>query len=120
MRLSWLVDNMREKRDAWRKFGVRLMATGAALAFSVWANVRGHPEQDLPLWPAWTFAALCCAGLGLTIAARLRPEALRAGVEMQRSSGSTDNDAIWTAVAIVVVVIAITALFWVLMGLSAI
>ena len=39
---------------------------------------------------------------------------------MQRSSGSTDNDVLWAAVAIVVIVAAITALFWVLMGWSAI
>jgi len=61
-----LVENMSQERDAWRKFGVRLMVAAGALAFSVWATVRGHPEQDLPLWPAWIFAALSGIGLGLT------------------------------------------------------
>lgn len=78
MRMRGLVDNMSQERDAWRKFGMRLMAAGAALAFSVWATVRGHPEQDLPFWPAWVFAAIGCVGLGLTVATVLQLPPFRA------------------------------------------
>jgi hypothetical protein len=78
MRLRCLVEDMPRERDAWRKFGARLMAVGGALAFSVWATVRGHPEQDLPLWPAWVFAAIGCLGLGLTVATLLHLPPFRA------------------------------------------
>lgn len=64
--LRRLVEDMPQECDAWRKVGIGFMAIGGALAFSVWATVRSHPEQDLPLWPAWIFAALACLGLLLT------------------------------------------------------
>ena len=78
MRLRELVENMRQEPDAWRKFGVRLMVAAGLLGFCVWATVRGHPEQDLPLWPAWIFSALSSLGLGLTIATVLHLGPFRA------------------------------------------
>ena len=75
-----LVENMSQERDAWHKFGVRLMLVAAALAISVWATVRGHPEQDLPLWPAWIFAALSSLGLGITVATALQLGRFRASM----------------------------------------
>jgi hypothetical protein len=71
IRLLRLVESMQQECDAWRKFAIGLMVVGGALAFSVWATVRDHPEQDLPLWPAWIFAALGGVGLVLTVATLL-------------------------------------------------
>ncbi len=78
MRLRRLVQNMALERDGWRKFGVGLMAIGGALAFSVWATIRSHPQQDLPYWPAWIFAALGFVGLFLTVATLLHVPPFRA------------------------------------------
>ena len=82
MSLRQLVENMPQERAAWHKFGVRLMAVAAALAFSVWATVRCHPERDLPLWPAYIFAALSCVELGLSIATTLHLPPFRASSSM--------------------------------------
>jgi hypothetical protein len=58
-----LVDEMPEQRRVWRTFGVRLFLIAGAFAFSIWATVRSHPEQDLPLWPAWLFGAVAVIGV---------------------------------------------------------
>jgi len=76
--LQYLVENVGQERDAWGKFGIRLMVVAGLLGFCVWATVRGHPEQDLPLWPAWIFAALTGLGFGLTIATVLHLGPFRA------------------------------------------
>ena len=67
-----LIEDMPQECRSWRNFGLGLAAFCAANAFMVWATVRTYPEQDLPLWPAWIFAALGCAGLVLTVATVLR------------------------------------------------
>jgi len=69
--LRCLIEEMPQECKAWRKFGLGLAAFGSAFAFMVWSTVRSHPEQDLPLWPAWIFAALGCVGLVLTVATLL-------------------------------------------------
>lgn len=83
----WLprfVKAMPDERDAWRKFGLGLLTAGCALTFSVWATVRDHPQQDLPLWPAWVFAALGCIGLLLTVATLLHLPPFRASRSHRR------------------------------------
>jgi hypothetical protein len=67
VRLRYLIEDMPEARDAWRTFGIRLAAISGAFALSVWLTVRRHPEQDLPLWPAWIFAAITCVGVVLAV-----------------------------------------------------
>jgi hypothetical protein len=63
-----VVAGMPEQRATWRKFGFRLMVGAGALAGSVYATVRGHPEQDLPLWPAWVLAGLSGIGVACAVA----------------------------------------------------
>ena len=69
--LRRLIEDMPQECKAWRKFGLGLTAFGSAFAFMVWSTVRSNPQQDLPLWPAWIFAALGCMGLVLTVATLL-------------------------------------------------
>ena len=53
------------ERSEWRKFGIWISVGSMGVAFAQWLTVRAHPEQDLPLWPAWVFAGV--AALCLTI-----------------------------------------------------
>jgi hypothetical protein len=70
-----LIANMPAEREAWRTFSLRLMMIAGAFAFSIWGTVRAHPEQDLPLWPAWVLAGVASLGLAVAIASAraLRP-----------------------------------------------
>ena len=74
-----LIADMPEDHDSWRKFGFGLMLIAGALAFGVWAPVHAHPEQDLPLWPAWIFAGLAFIGFVLMIASGFELGPFRAG-----------------------------------------
>ena len=76
--LRCLVEEMPQECKAWRKFGIALAAVGGAFAFMVWSTVRSNAQQDLPLWPAWIFAALGCMGLVLTVATLLHLPPFRA------------------------------------------
>jgi hypothetical protein len=73
-----IVEDMPQECTAWRKFGLGLAAFGSAFAFMVWWTVRRNAQQDLPLWPAWIFAALGCVGLVLTVATVLHLPPFRA------------------------------------------
>jgi hypothetical protein len=68
---------------AWVKVGFVFMVFTGAFAFFVYATVLGHPEQDLPLWPAWVFTSLAFIGFALGVAAAvwLRPFRPRDGAE---------------------------------------
>ena len=70
--LRRLIEDMPQECKSWRNFGLGFTAFASANAFMVWSTVRSHPEQDLPLWPAWIFAALGCVGLVLTVVTLLR------------------------------------------------
>ena len=59
------------ERGLWCRLGFGLLMFSGAFAFSVWVTVRSHPEQDLPLWPAWIFSAIAIAGLALLVAGLL-------------------------------------------------
>jgi drug/metabolite transporter (DMT)-like permease len=67
-----LIEDMPEQHHVWRRFGLRLAAIAGAFSFAVAATVLDHPEQDLPLWPAWIFGALASGGLLIAFAAALR------------------------------------------------
>jgi dipeptide/tripeptide permease len=69
--LRRIIEEMPQECKAWRKFGLGLTAFGIGFAFMVWSTVRSNAQQDLPLWPAWIFAALGCVGLVLTVATLL-------------------------------------------------
>jgi hypothetical protein len=63
--VAWLITSMKEQRRTWRKCGTRLAVGCAALAWSVFATVHHHPEQDLPLWPAWILSGGACIGVAV-------------------------------------------------------
>jgi hypothetical protein len=69
--LHRLGQSLSSERDFWRPIGCGLTIVSAAFAFSIWLTVRSHPEQDLPLWPAWIFTALTVIG-SVIVATTLR------------------------------------------------
>jgi hypothetical protein len=56
------------ERRAWCSVGFGVIAIAGAFAFTIWVTVRSHPEQDLPLWPAWIFTAIAIIGLAILVA----------------------------------------------------
>ncbi len=50
-----------------RKVGAWISLGGICVAFGQWLTVRTHPEQDLPLWPAWVFLVIACMGLAVLV-----------------------------------------------------
>jgi hypothetical protein len=58
-----LGQSLSSERDFWRPIGFGLAIVSGAFAISIWVTVRSHPEQDLPLWPAWIFGALMIIGV---------------------------------------------------------
>jgi hypothetical protein len=68
MLLRHRIEHTARQGPTWHRFGEWITAAGAAMAFAVWLTVHAHPEQDLPLWPAWIFTAIGCIGLGITFA----------------------------------------------------
>jgi hypothetical protein len=70
-RLDAFIAQLPTARSTACRFGFGLMALSAAFAFFVYASVYGHPEQDLPLWPAWIFSGLALVGLAVAVAALL-------------------------------------------------
>ena len=83
---------MAQEYRAWRKFSFGLTAFGAVFAFIVWSTVRSHPEQDLPLWPAWIFAAVGFLGFVLTAATLLHPPPFRRCPSHPNTSQSRTSD----------------------------
>ena len=73
--LHGVVAQLPAERGAGCRVGFGLMGLSGAFAFFVYATVYGHPEQDLPLWPAWIFTGLALVGLviGLAAVVPLRP-----------------------------------------------
>jgi len=71
-------------RESSRKFGLGLMLIAGGFALADWLTVRGHPEQDLPLWPTWIFASLASFGLVLLVASVLSLGPFRAGEGRRR------------------------------------
>ena len=84
--LRGFVEEMPQECKAWRKFGLGLTAFGAVFAFMMWSTVRSHPEQDLPLWPAWIFAAVAGVGVVLTAATVLHLPPFRSSPSQRNTS----------------------------------